>query len=317
MAASGALAQDQRLFKNLTVSDGLPHSEITSIIQDKTGFLWLGTLNGLTRYDGNSMKTYIRDNSSNSLSNIRIISLYHDSDSLLFIGTEGGGLNVFNLYKESFENTAILKVESELSSQIVYAIRKGINEKIWVGTDTGLWVLQKQGTSFSYQEYIPNIPMVTDIKEVDQDILWVTSNTGVYEINKHTRQARLLFDHHWACMQDLSLDATLIGGADGLFLYTRGGGWRKILDVNIATICITSNHEIWIGTMNDGLFKFSHDLKLLATYQYGHIWQSKGLSNNHIRAFCEDFSGNLWIGTRNGMSKLTLGGKEFEVYNNR
>lgn len=92
MAASGALAQDQRLFKNLTVSDGLPHSEITSIIQDKTGFLWLGTLNGLTRYDGNSMKTYIRDNSSNSLSNIRIISLYHDSDSLLFIGTEGGGL---------------------------------------------------------------------------------------------------------------------------------------------------------------------------------------------------------------------------------
>lgn len=138
------------------------------------------------------MKTYIRDNSSNSLSNIRIISLYHDSDSLLFIGTEGGGLNVFNLYKESFENTAILKVESELSSQIVYAIRKGINEKIWVGTDTGLWVLQKQGTSFSYQEYIPNIPMVTDIKEVDQDILWVTSNTGVYEINKHTRQARLL-----------------------------------------------------------------------------------------------------------------------------
>lgn len=315
MAASGALAQDQRLFKNLTVSDGLPHSEITSIIQDKTGFLWLGTLNGLTRYDGNSMKTYIRDNSSNSLSNIRIISLYHDSDSLLFIGTEGGGLNVFNLYKESFENTAILKVESELSSQIVYAIRKGINEKIWVGTDTGLWVLQKQGTSFSYQEYIPNIPMVTDIKEVDQDILWVTSNTGVYEINKHTRQARLLFDHHWACMQDLSLDATLIGGADGLFLYTRGGGWRKILDVNIATICITSNHEIWIGTMNDGLFKFSHDLKLLATYQYGHIWQSKGLSNNHIRAFCEDFSGNLWIGTRNGMSKLTLGGKEFEVYN--
>ena len=99
------------------------------------------------------------------------------------------------------------------------------------------------------------------------------------------------------------------------FLYTRGGGWRKILDVNIATICITSNHEIWIGTMNDGLFKFSHDLKLLATYQYGHIWQSKGLSNNHIRAFCEDFSGNLWIGTRNGMSKLTLGGKEFEVYN--
>ena len=130
MAASGALAQDQRLFKNLTVSDGLPHSEITSIIQDKTGFLWLGTLNGLTRYDGNSMKTYIRDNSSNSLSNIRIISLYHDSDSLLFIGTEGGVLNVFNLYKESFENTAILKVESELSSQIVYAIRKGINEKI-------------------------------------------------------------------------------------------------------------------------------------------------------------------------------------------
>lgn len=124
--ANSLFAQDQRLFKSLTVSDGLPHSEITSIVQDKTGFLWLGTLNGLTRYDGNSMKTYIRNNSSdsNSLSNIRIISLYHEGDSLLYIGTEGGGLNIFNLRRENFENHAVLRQGELLSTQVIYTIKK-------------------------------------------------------------------------------------------------------------------------------------------------------------------------------------------------
>lgn len=315
--ANSLFAQDQRLFKSLTVSDGLPHSEITSIVQDKTGFLWLGTLNGLTRYDGNSMKTYIRNNSSdsNSLSNIRIISLYHEGDSLLYIGTEGGGLNIFNLRRENFENHAVLRQGELLSTQVIYTIKKGMNNRIWVGTDNGLWELQKQGNTFSYRSFIPNLQMVTDVEEIDQDILWLTSNTGVYEVNKHTKQQKLLFDHHWTCIQALSSNTYLLGGVDGLFLYSGQGALKKLLDVNTVEICITSNQDIWVGAMNDGLYRFGQNLDLKESYQYGHIRQSKGLSNNNIRAFCEDFSGNLWIGTRNGLNKVTLGGKEFEVYN--
>lgn len=90
------------VFANLSVDKGLSHSDVTDITQDQIGFIWFATYNGLCKYDGNEIKIYRIDNSK--LSNNRIQCLYAGKDSLLYIGTETGGLNIYNSATDSFQS---------------------------------------------------------------------------------------------------------------------------------------------------------------------------------------------------------------------
>ncbi len=84
-------------FRHLTVDDGLPTNAITSIIQDHTGFMWIGTSEGLVRYDGYSFKSYVHEpGNQHSLSSSSITALQEDRDGSLWVGTSDGGLNRFD-----------------------------------------------------------------------------------------------------------------------------------------------------------------------------------------------------------------------------
>ena len=85
--------QEQFSFERFSIEDGLSSSTINSIIQDKKGFLWIATENGLNRYDGYSFKVYLHNpDDSSSLSQNFIWSLAEDKDGFIWAGTEGGGL---------------------------------------------------------------------------------------------------------------------------------------------------------------------------------------------------------------------------------
>ena len=135
-----AWAQHQALrFERIGTSKGLSQSSVSSILQDREGFMWFATRDGLNKYDGYKFtiyKTNPRDSLSISNNNVRYIT--EDKKGNFWIATWGGGINFFNKekgdfyhYKNSEEDTA------SLSNNFVHIIYEDIEGKKWVGTDAG------------------------------------------------------------------------------------------------------------------------------------------------------------------------------------
>ena len=92
-------------FSHLTTEDGLSQSVVNCIYQDARGFMWFGTQDGLNKYDGYNFTVFKHDpNDSNSISNNFIYSLYVDSEEILWIGTNGGGLNSYDQRTNTFRH---------------------------------------------------------------------------------------------------------------------------------------------------------------------------------------------------------------------
>src|SRR5512139_2017917 len=84
-------------FDHLSITEGLSQGTVFSILQDRQGFMWFGTADGLNKFDGYSFVHYVHDvNDSTSLSDNRVIALLEDRSGRLWIGTIGGGLNLFD-----------------------------------------------------------------------------------------------------------------------------------------------------------------------------------------------------------------------------
>ncbi|MCK7529486.1 MAG: hypothetical protein MZV64_74000 [Ignavibacteriales bacterium] len=96
MLSSSFSQTEEYIFRQLTDADGLSQSTIFAMIQDKDGYLWLGTIDGLNRYDGYEFRVYANDPSdAASISDNFISALYEDSDGFIWIGTVNGYLNQF------------------------------------------------------------------------------------------------------------------------------------------------------------------------------------------------------------------------------
>jgi ligand-binding sensor domain-containing protein len=119
---------------------GISHNLTYSILQDKSGFMWFGTLFGLVRYDGKEYEVFRNDPfDSTSISKDDIISIYQDSDGVLWVGTYGGGLNKFDPDSRQFIRLRHHPEDSlSLSNDIVWAICEDRHENLWVGTQGGL-----------------------------------------------------------------------------------------------------------------------------------------------------------------------------------
>jgi len=95
-------------FERLTVEDGLPHATVLSVLQDQQGFMWFATADGLSRYDGTSFTTFLHDaNNPNSLSNNNTFALLESQDGLIWVGTDPGGLNVYDPDTGKFSRKAM------------------------------------------------------------------------------------------------------------------------------------------------------------------------------------------------------------------
>lgn len=170
----------------LTIDHGLSQNYIYSICQDKKGFIWIGTKDGLNRYDGYDFICYRHNPAdSTSLSENNVSIIFEDSHQRLWIGTNGGGLNLYDRTKESFVQITNRADTTTLSSNFITCIFESRDGFIWVGTtDGGLNKLNP--TTFAAQRFVhqaSNSNSVSSnyihaISESDDGFLWIATARG-------------------------------------------------------------------------------------------------------------------------------------------
>lgn len=259
-------------FKSITRADGLSNSTIECIAQDSRGFIWIGTRDGLNKYDGYEMVVYKNNpKDSNSISDNYIRYIYEDRQNNLWIGTSNG-LNLFNRRDGSFRRFKYqVNHSNSLSNNQVNYIYEDSRNNLWISTyGGGLNRLDRKTNSFTAIE--PRT--VKDSRD--------KFTTYIYEDSRHNL---------W------------IATEAGLKLY-QNGRLEDYLDfdggkINISVIAEDPASNIWLGTSDRGLFKIDVKTKRLTNLRHNEK-DFSSLSSNVVMDIQVDKRGNMWVGCANG-----------------
>ena len=307
-------------FSTLSIKDGLPSNIISGIVQDENDFIWIGTGNGLTRYDGNRFKTFKKSESINSLPSNEISCLLADGD-FIWIGTWNGLCKINTI---TYEITRI-----DLGkNKAVRTLYKGQPNSIWIGTESALIQYQndkkKIVKSFTKNNSGLSHNTIRSIYQDKKGTLWV----GTYDkLNKLiTGSARFeTFDlkgtykpslkNNLICgdIKPFSKDndsLLWIGTETGLCLFNAANDThQQFTDKNVnfsneVVKCIYPDEEgnLWLGT-DFGLNVFNPD-KLASTSYFHNPQTPYSIANNAIWQIFEDTGGVIWFVTSNGLSRL-------------
>lgn len=333
------LAQQSNIkFDRINYKDGLSQSDVTCIIQDYKGLIWMGTQDGLNQYNGYEFTVFSHDLlDSTSISNSFAHVIYEDSDSNLWVGTENG-LNLFNRDYQTFTHYLNENKTKNAKKHNVWTITENEDDKsLWIGTDQSLYKLSKSKTdSLNFHISKVNIPFSTNIKKlnirnlvfVTPDVLMIaTENNGLLLYNIHTKDftqytsenSKLKSNIVWDIHKDIHGFIT-IATNNGINFYnhqTNNLSIPKELDQLIGNKIIKILYEdkagiLWIGTETDGLYKLK-SLKNVDHYVYS-ATISTSLSSNKINTILEDRSGIIWIGTQAGINKFDKQKQFFKHY---
>ena len=298
--------QEQRFFYTISVESGMPHSEVVAIEEDHSGFIWFGTYNGLARYDGNTLMTITKDPDGNSHKSLRVTAILCDrKNALLYIGTEEDGLKVMDLDTYKI-------VERFYFANSIYSIKEGLDGEVWVGTERGIVRMTYEDASFQYRYYESTLSHVSDILQSDRNTILAAADTGIYRIDINSGHLAKILNGYSRAIYRKGNNQYMLGTSTGLFLYdSDNDNLVKLNDIDVYTIYRTSDERWWVGSIDSGLYRFSSDF---SQQTYFRADDKKGLPDNGIRAFMEDFSGNLWIGTQNGASKYYTRAEIFDFY---
>jgi ligand-binding sensor domain-containing protein/signal transduction histidine kinase len=327
-------------FQHFGVEQGLPGSSVSVILLDSHGYLWIGTENGLCRYDGYDFQVYRNDpEDETSLTDNWVRALFEDRYGDLWIGT-WAGLNRFDektgKFKRYLHNP---HDDKSISSDSITAICEDGKGVLWIGTlDAGVNKFNRQDNSFTRFE----------------------SDTS-----KEAADRKTLRDNRVRVMIRDHKGVLWIGGR---------GGWLHRLDpitnefdcyrtefIGVRALCEDHSGNIWLGTFNDGIRKFdpvthkfesfvhkardpaslaNNSVNQLLVDRSGDLWiatfnggldrwlsrekkfehhvhdprNSASLSSNNATSLCEDRSGAIWVGTDQGLDKYFLGMSKFRDF---
>lgn len=336
--ASTGSSQSRIRFQNYTISNGLSQSSVNGIIQDSKGFIWIATQDGLNRFDGHNFRVF-KNSSSNvsSLSNNFILSMCDDGVGNLWLGTDGGGLNVFD---KSTEKTTRINLGHDF--RFIYSLVLNGNE-ILVGSERGGIMAVDIKTKKS-RSYLDDKALGTDYVQSlyiqDNRYLWIgTGDNGLLVQDMKTgdvhtfKQADhinnpLASDIIWCITGNKAGDIWVATNA-GLFkIWGRFGSYKfdrlindpsnrgSINSNSVRTVYITSKNNILVGTSGSGL-TIIRDHPVQGRYIYNHYQASdyipNSLAENNVNCLLEDSSGCIWIGTSNGLSRYDPAKQGFEL----
>lgn len=317
-------AQERKIdFDHISVEDGLSHVTINEIFQDSYGFIWIGTTDGLNRYDGHELVTHKHEpNVPTSLSFNTITGITEDKSRNLWVAT-WGGLHYYDRVRGTFE--LIASWHESKDGEKVEAVRVNdiaISENnLWIASEKGLSSLDINTKAITYTLPIPegglNKLLLTDSE------LWMGKvKGGVLRRALDSKTTSHLLDYLVGPVTTLfkSKNGLIWIGTnqDGVYRLNRKSSEYQRLNIeglgeNIMTLHEDSRGNYWVGTGKNGLFQLNHKYQLITHFQ--HVADApSSLSSNEIRVVFEDREGTLWFGTWGaGINRLSV--RKFDFRN--
>ena len=270
----------QNKFDYITPDNGLSQANVECILQDSQGFIWIGTFNGLNRYDGYEVRIFNHDpNDSLSLSHEHISAMCEDDEGKLWIATYGGGVSVYFPKTETFKR--IMHVKSGNQTVLLRTLNAIVR-----GPDGNIWTVDENNGIFAFN---------TKCELVNHYINDPSNPKSV----PPTYYFNLAFDKEgngWFGVNNNLLCLKKKDSED--FQVFRFEDRIASADDGIRSMYIDGSGNIWIGTTSQGAYKFNTVTNQFINYRKES--DEYRIAANTIMSFAEDDEGNLMIGTDGG-----------------
>jgi signal transduction histidine kinase/ligand-binding sensor domain-containing protein/DNA-binding NarL/FixJ family response regulator len=317
-------------FEHYSVESGLSHIGVSSIMQDSRGFLWVGTYDGLNRFDGVNFRIFrhVFDD-PNSLIHNRISSIIETNDSLLLLGT-GKGLCIYDPTSEKFyvPDWSVDRIQNNTVNKLF----KDSQNRIWVFVNgSNIYIVDNKRLSdlkIVQQNNAGNTIELYDIVESKDGTFFIASNLGLITINSDLEIASInpILDNLLSI--EIQADTLLwTGGVDGISVSSFKKNKNNSVEINvidhllpgnrITDIYLDSHSNIWTGSRFNGLYKVNvTDQFDLLISSYTHDPEKLNtLSNDRIGCIYEDRQGIIWIGTsEDGINKYDPSTRGFQKW---
>lgn len=333
---------DSTRFVHFTRLDGLAHQAVAAIYQDRQGFLWFGTQNGLQRFDGSQFLTFQHDPlMQNTLAHNVVLAICEDAQGRLWLGTHGGGLNRFDPVTQTFKNYQ--HREDDPGSL-------GYNDiRTLLATPTGLWIGTLGGGidwfDFETEQFTHYRSVIGAAEEAmplsvrslacdGEQVLWAASSRGLLRLAPgDTQPTRFAMPLPQGPQRNIHAVRTVtydgagvlwVGTDQGLFRYQIAADrWQQFALIEPGTHSQRANvvnyatrdrdGRLWLAT-RDGLAVF--DPRHLEVTRYTNDpTNPQSLSSNETHCVLQDQAGVMWIGTwTNGVNRSNPGERQFQRY---
>lgn len=331
IALSFASFSQNYVFEKITTRDGLSQNDVNDIYQDRDGFLWISTHDGLDRYDGYQFKTFRADaDNPNSISGNLVYNIVEDLDGNLWIAVSGKGLCKFNLKTEqftSFKNTP--DHPDVLSSNDVTCMMASKDGSVWAGSHNGINIIKPENGNYSITKIeIPGINL-TGINDIDEDALgrkWVCTRQGLFIFQSGNINEPPVIINGWQAYSTLCIagDEIFTSSYRGTFKLTFN--WddlsnfksKRLNNIKATKILADKSGNLFLGS-NRGLYVVERNKPESDVFKeplhFVEGLEGNNISNNNIRSLCEDKSGIIWIGTTGGgLNKYNPKKKKFRHF---
>ena len=297
-AGGGGLALT---FRSWQREQGLPQNSVQALAQTRDGYLWIGSDDGVARFDG---VRFVGFGLREGLRSAPVRALFEDSHGTLWIGTADSGLT---RWQEGQFTT--FTTRDGLPADTITALGEDKEGRLWVGTEAGLAVWQNgrlatPGAAGPFK----GKPITTLCKD-RQGVLWLgVTGAGIFRLVEgrfialtDTSVEGLLQDPH--CLLEDKSGRVWVGAGDDFVLCRDGNQWRRyriprhLARPYVSALAEESDGTVWASSVSEGLFQFKEG-KLAA------INASGGLLDNSVESLLVDREGDLWAGTGAGLQRL-------------
>ncbi|MEX2565581.1 MAG: two-component regulator propeller domain-containing protein [Cyclobacteriaceae bacterium] len=324
-------AQTNLSFEHLSEKDGLSHNRILSIHQDREGFIWFGTWEGLNRFDGYTFTVFQPDpdNPLETLSHNVISDIAEDKDGQLWLATRGGGLNHIDKISGKV-TTYLLDSIGDIYWNALGDIFEDSRGDFWISGAGGLAKFELGSRKLTCYPSPEEATMIVSVAEDPLGRLWAASTGKLYHFDRTTGEFIPFSFGSFSAVKFTALHVDKDGilwvgtNGDGLFRlntqssspqlspYNPGGLINKIIKGTNGKLYEDKLGILWLTTTS-GLQRVDKKTDQVLTLKSDPLYPGS-LSNNTVESVLMDNNGHLWVGTTNGINKWTVNTKDFRSF---